>query len=202
MWEVQRLKERDAERAGELLARAFVDDPVSVYMLPNAEDRRRLLPWHFGGIALYGALFGEAYTTAEPLRGVALWLPPGETEMTPERLETAGMNRGPEVLGADTCRRFMRVMKLLHELHAADMPEEHWYLAGVGVEPALAGRGLGTALLRPVLERADARGDLCYLETSEAANRPFYEKLGFEVLRQGVEEVSRVPYWTFRRDPR
>lgn len=200
MWEVERLREGDVERAGEVLARAFVQDPLAVYMLPDPEARRRLLPWHFATVVRYGVLFGEAYTSADGLRGAAVWLPPGETAMTPERTEAAGMNKGPEVLGAEACERFMGVMKPLEELHAADMPEEHWYLAGIGVDPESGGRGLGSALLRPVLETADARGEPCYLETAEAMNRPFYERLGFEVVRQGVEENSGVPYWTFRRD--
>lgn len=51
--------------------------------LPTAAASR-LLPWHFATPARYGALFGESYATHGNLRGVAVWLKPGEAEMTPE----------------------------------------------------------------------------------------------------------------------
>lgn len=63
MWEIERFSENEAERAGTALAKAFSNDPVATYMLPHAEERRRLLPWHFATLARYGALFGETYAT-------------------------------------------------------------------------------------------------------------------------------------------
>lgn len=201
MWEIERLSERDADRAGETLARAFYTDPVAEYMLPDPGQRSRLLPWHFSTLVRYGALFGEVYATTREIRGVAVWLKPGRTEMTPERLAAAGVSRADEVLGTAAWERFLDVMQFLEGLHAADMVEVHWYLMAIGVDPEAAGKGLGSALLRPVLQAADAQARTCYLETAAAENRPFYERHGFLVLRQGVEPGSGLDYWTFRRDP-
>jgi ribosomal protein S18 acetylase RimI-like enzyme len=202
MWEIRRLTESDVERAGETLAKAFFNDPLAAYMVPNPDERRRLLPWHFATLARYGALFGEVYTTSGGLHGAAVWLPPGEVEMTPERIAAAGMDQAPVVLGAGAWGRFMGVMEYVENLHATDMPNEHWYLAVIGVDPKATGKGLGSALLQPVLEAADAERKQCYLETAEADNKPFYEKHGFAVVRHGVEPASGIGYWTFRRDPR
>ena len=202
MWEIDRFGENEAERAGATLAKAFYDDPVVSYMLPDGEERRRLLPWHFATLARYGALFGEAYATTGDCLGVAIWMTPGETEMTPERLAAAGMDQAPAVLGAGPWERFAGMMEYMEGLRATDMPEDHWYLAAIGVDPRAAGKGVGGALLRRVLEVADAQGKPCYLETAAAANRPFYEKHGFLIVRQGTEPASGVGYWTFRRDPR
>lgn len=202
MWEIERLAEDNAERAGATLAKAFFNDPLAVYMLPDPDERRTLLPWHFATLARYGALFGEAYTTGGGARGVAVWLPPGEAEMTPQRIAAAGMDEAPVVLGVDAWERFMGVMEFLEGLHAADMPGEHWYLAVIGVDPEAAGTGLGSALLQPVLDAADKQGLSCYLETAEADNQAFYEKHGFAAVRQGAEPTSGLDYWTFRREPR
>lgn len=202
MWEIERLAEADAERAGDTLAKAFSSDPLASYMLPDPGERQRLLPWHFATLVRYGVLFGETYATSGNVRGVAVWLTPGETEMTPERLAAAGMDQAPAVLGTEAWERFMGVMEYMEGLHAADMPDEHWYLAAIGVDPEVAGKGLGSALLQPVLETADAQGKPCYLETAAADNKPFYEGHGFAVVRQGVEPASGIDYWTFRREPR
>ncbi len=48
------------------------------------------------------------------------------------------------------------------------------------------GKGVGGALMRPVLEHCDAEGIPCYLESSKERNLPFYRRHGFEV----VEELS------------
>jgi ribosomal protein S18 acetylase RimI-like enzyme len=201
MWKIERFSENEVERVGASLAKAFFDDPLATYMLPNPDERRRLLPWHFASLARYGALFGESYTTSGDIRGAAVWLTPGETDMTPERLAAAGMDQAPVVLGTEPWERFMRVMEYLEGLRAIDMPGDHWYLAAIGVKPRTGGQGLGSALLRRVLDVADAQGNPCYLETAAAGNRPFYEKHDFLVVRQGVEPTSGISYWTFRREP-
>lgn len=199
---IERLTEGDTERVGETLAKAFFNDPLAKYMLPDPDERRRLLPWHFATLARYGVLFGEAYTVRGSLHGAAVWLPPGEGEMTPERIAAAGMDRAPAVLGAKAWERFMGATGYLEKLRATDMPDEHWYLAVIGVDPKAAGKGFGGALLQPVLKAADAQGKPCYLETAEADNKPFYEKHGFAVVRHGLEPASSLAYWTFRRQPR
>jgi hypothetical protein len=61
---------------------------------------------------------------------------------------------------------------------------------------------LRAAVLRRVLETADVQRMPCYLETVQAPNVPFYERLGFVVVRHGVEHTSGLSYWTFRRVPR
>lgn len=201
MPKIERFTEDDADRVGEALARAFFNDPLAAYMLPDPEDRRRLLPWHFATLARYGALFGAAYTTTDTIRGAAVWLPPGEAEMTPERIEAAGMDQAPDVIGAEPFERFMGVMEHMEGLRASDMPDDHWYLAAIGVEPEATREGLGSELLRPALETADAQGQPCYLETVQPDNARFYEKHGFVVVRDGIEPASGLRYWTFRRAP-
>ena len=81
--------------------------------------------------------------------------------------------------------KFLRLMAIgdsvdkVHHKLMGDRP--HWYLAIVGVDPDRQGQGLGTKILRPVLEQADREQREAYLECSNPVNIPFYEKLGFEI---------------------
>jgi GNAT superfamily N-acetyltransferase len=71
----------------------------------------------------------------------------------------------------------------------------------LGTRTAQQGSGLGTLLMREVLDRCDRQGLGAYLESSNIRNVPFYERHGFEVLGEvavGGEFVAR-PMW---RDPR
>lgn len=200
-WHVEKLSEDQVDIAGQVLARSFDADPLAVYMLPDEEERRRLLPWHFECVTRYGVLFGDVLTTKE-IEGVAIWLRPGELEMTEERVVAARLHEAPSVLGEAAWNRFSTTVGFLEGLHGEDVPEKHWYLMVLGVDPAVQGRGLGSALMQPILSRADAEGRRCYLETSEAANVDFYQRRGFRLVREGREPSSGLDYWTFCRDPR
>ena len=60
--------------------------------------------------------------------------------------------------------------------------EPHWYLGFLGVQPALQGLGLGSALLQSTLVGVDEAGEPAYLEATNADNRRLYERHGFRVV--------------------
>jgi ribosomal protein S18 acetylase RimI-like enzyme len=109
-------------------------------------------------------------------------LPPDGWEVTPERAARAGLDQLPALIGADAVERFDHVLGFLESFHRRDVLSKHWYVMVVGVIPARQEQGFGRALLRPVLDRADAEGLPCYLETAQPENVPFYQKLGFGVI--------------------
>ena len=88
--------------------------------------------------------------------------------------------------------------KTLHKKSAAG---RHWYLLGLGVEPSLQSRGVGGALLQPVLASADREKLVCYLQTNNEHNIPFYAHYGFKLA--GQEKATLIGPWTWglRREP-
>ena len=60
----------------------------------------------------------------------------------------------------------------------------HYYVRDVGVLPSMQGHGLGSALLRPTLERCDREGLPAYLEASSERSAALYERLGFQITRE------------------
>jgi GNAT superfamily N-acetyltransferase len=198
---IRHLGPDEVDAAGELLARAFFDDPMAAYMLPDARSRGRLLAVHMGAMIRYGVLYGEVHATPGALRGVAMWAPPGLDDVSPEQAAASGIDRAADELGAEAWGRFLAVMDHVGQFRTRDVPEPHWYLALIGVAPEAAGQGLGGGLLRPTVERADATRTPCYLETANPRNVPFYGRHGFDLVREGVNPGSRVRYWTFRHRP-
>jgi ribosomal protein S18 acetylase RimI-like enzyme len=185
--------------AGAVLARALFEDGLAQYMYPDEEERKARIPWHFSAMVRYGVLFGRVLTTVGEPHGVAVWLPPGETEMTENRIVAAGMDASPAVLGEEAFGRFMNAMAEIEPFHAQDVADRHWYLALIGVDPDCSGQGIGSSLLKPIFAEADAEGLPCYLETAEERNVGFYRKHGFETVRHGTVADSPVEYWTLRR---
>ncbi|MEU5951279.1 GNAT family N-acetyltransferase [Streptomyces sp. NPDC047525] len=65
---------------------------------------------------------------------------------------------------------------------------EHFYL-----DPALQGRGLGSAVLRGLLDRTDADGDLVRLNVLQgSAAQRLYERHGFSVEHEDPVDVFMV----------
>jgi predicted N-acetyltransferase YhbS len=63
-------------------------------------------------------------------------------------------------------------------------------------------RGLGSRLVRPILERADRDGVTRHLETADPASVPYYRRFGFEVVEPSLEVIPDDPsLTTMRRSP-
>lgn len=197
---IVRLHPDNLRPAAEAIARAFQDDPLQKYVLPDPVERTRLSQAHFEPVLKYGLLFGEVFTTEGYPAGSAVCLPPGSTTMTDERAVAAGLDQLGASIGEAAANRFGSVLGFAEPFHAVDVPEPHWYVMVVGVEPSARGSGLGRQLLAPMLDHAREARHPCYLETAQPSNVPFYEHLGFRVLRHVVEPESGLPLWTFRWD--
>ena len=70
--EIVRLADPQIPAAAATLARAFHDDPLMIYAVPDAAERTRLLPDVYARMIRFGVLTGEVYVTAGTLEGVAL----------------------------------------------------------------------------------------------------------------------------------
>jgi GNAT superfamily N-acetyltransferase len=189
--------------AGEVLTQAFFNDPLCVYTQPDLEARVSQFNWLFTQLVRKGAGQDGAYTNTRMDRpdGVAVWVPPHGRGPTAEAAAGGGVDEMEQRFGTEAHRRFTNAYRHFDRVHHRCMPGPHWYLALLGVSPRCQGRGIGRALLTPVLQRADQEGLPCYLETFVPENVPFYEQRGFQVVDAGVEPQSRVPFWAMKRGP-
>jgi ribosomal protein S18 acetylase RimI-like enzyme len=194
---IVRLERARLGEASEMLARAFQDDPAWVWLIPDVQKRARLLPWLFR--VGFDVTAADVWATAGKVLGAARWMPPGRPSMrvgptlralvtTPLRLGSA---TGP----------FLSYGGAVEALRAEAMPGSHWYLAGIGVDPAAQRRGIGSALLQPGLTAAAQDGLPAVLLTNSAGNLPFYEGHGFEVVREGSTPENGPHAWAMVKGP-
>jgi ribosomal protein S18 acetylase RimI-like enzyme len=99
-------------------------------------------------------------------------------------------------------RKSVDIVRLLAAYERARPRQTHWYLGTIGTDPARQGTGVGTALLRVVLDRLDAAGVPAYLESSKESNLAFYGRHGFEVTGQIHTPRGGPTLWLMWRDPR
>jgi len=199
--EVRLLAADQIAAAAGVLARGFQDDPLLVHMIPDAATRAAVLPIHFSALVRLGLEAGDVLAMRDASQGTAVCFGPGR-EVGDAALQQAGVTALPAQLPDGAFARFEAFTAPLGRLHRRDAPMRHWYVALLGVDPRWQGRGLGGRLLSAVLERADADGVPCYLETVQPRNVPFYERHGFTVVVSDVDRASGLRFWTFLRDPR
>jgi ribosomal protein S18 acetylase RimI-like enzyme len=194
---VRKAARNESARLAATLARAFDGDPQMQWVLP---DKARRMPIAERGFDLYLRKLwfaqDECYTT-DGIAGAAIWNSPGGWHVP--------ILRQLALLPAMTAiyRRFLpRLGRAIATLESNHPTERHYYLPFVGVDPRWQGRGIGAALMRPVLDRCDAEGMPAYLEASTPRNRALYERHGFEVIEEFELGAGAPAMWRMWRVPR
>jgi ribosomal protein S18 acetylase RimI-like enzyme len=171
----------DSVRVGAVLASAFHDAEQWIAVVPDPEVRRRKLEEMFAGtIKLTYAADGIAERT-RGFEAVAIWLPPGRA-IGAWAVVRSGFASARFVVTPPfpNLLRLMGMMRQFDQTHKQQMPDPHWYLMVLGVDPAYQQRGFGSMLVARGIERADSTGRPIYLEAESGPNVAFYESLGFE----------------------
>jgi GNAT superfamily N-acetyltransferase len=189
--------ETEADRVIELFTLAFYEDPTWSWAFP---DRDRRMDHHrfWWRLFMHSALpYGWVWTT-EDGGAAALWIPPGEPELSPEdeaRVEPFLRETiGPH---ADDV---LTLLERFDANHPRDAP--HYYLSLLGTHPDHRGRGQGMGLLASNLAQIDEQGSAAYLESSNRANDHRYERLGFIQIGEFAAPRGGPTLACMWRDPR
>lgn len=176
------------------LSAAFVDDPVFVWTIPREDRRQIVLPGFFTVFTAAFQRHGHVHRTVDGT-AAALWVPPGFAAIADDEADAFAAAL-EEICGPDA-ERVLTVSALLEEHHPH---EPAWYLNFLGVEPASQGRGIGSALLRHVLDTADRCAAAACLDATSPRNRRLYEAHGF-VATGEIQVPDGPPMWPMWRDP-
>jgi GNAT superfamily N-acetyltransferase len=192
---VRRAARGDVPALAAMLARAFADDPIARWSCPRDDLRPGVLEGFHGARVRQLIRDGEVWISGDGA-SAALWADPGHWKTSfRDDLELAASMRDPRLW-----RRAPLIGYGLLGLEGHHPPRPpHWYLAVLGTDPAAQGRGLGSAVLAPVLEGCDRDGIGAYLVSSKERNIDFYARFGFRVTRE--VRLPRGPRaWLMWRD--
>jgi ribosomal protein S18 acetylase RimI-like enzyme len=188
--DVRQAEPADAKPLAPPLARAFADDPVTLWAHPNERARERRTRRFFLG-RLHALLPHELSYTTGDCNGAAVWSPHDAWQM--------GLRELLHDLPAFMSPRTPMVLRGMREVEQRHPTDPHYYLSILGVDPSAQGEGLGSALLQPMLRRCDEEGVGAYLETATERNVRFYSRHGFRVT--GEVELPKGPtMWLMWRD--
>lgn len=199
--EIVKLNRRDVKKAAEVLSSAFFHYPSFSFYFPDSERRSRYLSWYLGNVLSCALHYGEAYTTPD-VAGVVFTLPPGHTKVSLWEYIQNGFLMAPIFLGLRNYRRSMECEAFIEHAHKAMMGNRpHYYLWGLAVEPSRAAQGIGSALMQPVLSKADSGKLPIYLETHNEKNVRYYQRHGFELIKSAKISKYGLQVWCMVREP-
>lgn len=200
MTTIRRATESDRATLTRSLASAFAGDPLFRWATgagPNESIEPKLR-------ILFAALFkldlahsDHLVFTTEDGVGVAVWKHPKRWKMA-----NGDMVRTLPAMLRALGTRTPRLIGLFNAAEKAHPKNEHYFLEALGTRQQMQSRGVGSAVIRHMLDRCDTEGMPAYLESSNPQNIPFYARHGFEVtgeipVAKGAPTVTAM--W---REPR
>jgi GNAT superfamily N-acetyltransferase len=193
---IRRAATTDKTAVAATIAAGFFDDPVTQWLLPDVDRRREVILPNFEVYVDAYLPHGETYLTADG-NGAAVWLPPNTELFTPDQEQAFGEALA-DLLGPDVDRVFQ-----LEEIFAEHHPDEPlYYCQFLATVPAFQSRGIGSAFLRDMLQRADSERMPAYHEATSPRNRALYERHGYVSQGEFTLPDGGPTLWRMWRDPR
>ena len=182
----------DAPRIYDILAHAFVGDPVARWVYPDPEQYRAFFP-EFARLFAGEAILLNTAFVSEDGAAAALWHDPFSAADD----DALGAFLDDSIAAPEKDTAFA----VFEQMAAHHLDEPHWYLPLIGVCLEKQGLGYGGALLRQSLWLCDQTEMPCYLEATSARSVPLYRRFGFELAGE-IAVGDCPPLYPMVRRPR
>jgi GNAT superfamily N-acetyltransferase len=197
------LSHESTPRAARCLAAALENDPfyhaITVDFAASPSERRTVLASYFEYSIVEGQQSGYS-TIPDEAFGAAVWTKPQPAEKS-DPAQAAKLAFVSGLLGETGLRNYHSIIAGMTAHAEAFIPQNAWYLSILGVCPDVQGKGMGAALLNPVLSLADAGAVPCYVEAFNPRTLNFYRRIGFSNEQSHHDPVTGQDYWILLRQP-
>lgn len=192
----------DLHDAVTVMTAAFWTYPETVHLLPGERARRGALPRFLRADLVDSLDLGGLFVAERDGRivGAAAWVPPGAYPIPLRRQVRQVRILAPAApVALRAAIEGQRGRSTVRADHRSKPP--HWFLRALGVDPAVQHAGAGTALLRPIMTRADHEEQGCYLTTAAPGNVAWYHRLAFETTATFHPTPTWPQVWSMWRPP-
>jgi ribosomal protein S18 acetylase RimI-like enzyme len=195
-----RLRAKDLPKADEVLTDAFHNDPLWSKVLAGSKTKQRGL---FAVPIRYCLRYGEVYAISENLEGIITWVPGDLADMPIWRLIRSGAIWSGLKMAVQLYSKLGPVFKPIEHDRKENMKGHPFiYLPALGVASGFQGIGFGSKLLGALIAESEKTRLPLYLETESEGNVRWYERFGFESIKQINLPVINLPMWEMVRKPK
>jgi len=197
----QLIQKSQIKQAALVLSKAFKEDPITCWWIPNPEKRieKMRIIWEIALKMIY--YNGIIYTTSDKLEGVAGWMPPGKEFPSFLRMIWYGAIKIPFIVGLTCVRKMIKYQEFVEYIHKKYIKKPHWYFGPIGVSPEFQRQGFASKLLKFKFKEIDREKKQIYLETNTKKNVKMYERFGFEVVDESFIPGTDILNWGMLRNP-
>jgi GNAT superfamily N-acetyltransferase len=196
---IHRATANDATKTAELIADAFFTLDATAWLIPDPNERARILPADFEIYVDHALTHGEIHLIKHAngdLAAAGVWFAQ-PTGPTPEP-----DNYDEQLVAA--CGTYADRFRILDQLFEDNHPHTypHHHLVYLATRPDRQGHGLGSALLRHHHRQLDHYGTPAFLQASSKQSRKLYERHGYTCLGDPFYLPDGPCFWSMWREPR
>ena len=194
------IQKYDLNRVGEMVGGTFADDTAVKYLLGDVSEKARSRYCQ----TTYRSMCGEAImiSTNSKIDNLIVLCPPGYRGIPTMRFLRSGGLATVFGLGLGAMKRSIAFEKNAVEVRKRFSDDRTWYLMTFAVRSGKTHHGLGSEILRPVLDWMDKNHYSVYLETHKAVNVEMYEHFGFQVVDICMVPGSQIKQYGMLRTAR
>ena len=108
-----KLSKKHITSAGIILGMALKDDPVSIHVLPDSNERILKIKHVFQATTCVGVRYGQAYASSESLEGVAIWIPYETFKEYKFRMLRCGIKARIYIIGLKASKRLNQLENIV-----------------------------------------------------------------------------------------
>ena len=175
--EIRKLSIKELKYFSRMAAEAYVNDPVHSYVTKNEKLRKKFV-YHFMIERLATSNREDIIYVDDEKRGICVW------RKAHNEYDVFDFLMYPNWVFL--WLYFPKIIKTLMAYGHLDVkvfPENCYIISPVFVSPEHQGKGIATELIKQGIADLTAKGFKLGLEAQNPKNVPFYEKLGFKVIR-------------------
>ena len=184
-----------------MLSRAFQEDPTFTEIISEETERIENLIHLFKFVIKYGLKYGLVIMTSG-MEGISVWLPPEKTVITTWKAIKSGAFSLVLKIKSKTLNLQRKIDNYMEDMHKRLVPDPHWFLPVIGVEPEYQGLGHGKNMLSFMINHIEEERLPIYLETNSTKNVQFYNKFDFFVLHKEKIPYIGLKQWFMLRNPK
>lgn len=169
----------DKELVVNILTASFADNKSVNYIIKQDGKKmlrlKRLMEYSFDSCHRFGEIL-----LSNDKNGCALILFQDRKRTTPQTI-VADIKLIINCMGLSIAKKAMGREAAIKKVHPSISFAYLWF---IGVHPNEQSKGIGTALMKEVIQRYKVENRPIYLETSTEKNLPWYKKAGFETYQE------------------